>query len=136
LIYLLDTNACIELLRPNRGHSIRQRIRPLALNEVAVCTPVKYELHFGALRSRDPAASLAHVNSLISQFVLLPFDAPASEHAANSRAVLAAAGIQIGPIDLLIAGTALANGATLVTHNTKEFSRVPGLKVEDWQVPG
>jgi tRNA(fMet)-specific endonuclease VapC len=68
-------------------------------------------------------------------YISLPFDDPAAEEYARVRAHLANQGTPIGPNDLIIAATALANQLTLVTHNTAEFSRVPGLTLEDWQVP-
>jgi tRNA(fMet)-specific endonuclease VapC len=73
------------------------------------------------------------VEQLRRQFVSLPFDDHAGEEAGRVRAYLAGLGTPIGPNDLLIAAIALANGLTLVTHNTSEFSRVPGLNIEDWQ---
>jgi tRNA(fMet)-specific endonuclease VapC len=79
------------------------------------------------------AANLALIASLRQHFVSLPFDDRAAEEYGTVRAHLAALGTPIGPNDLMIASIALANKLTLVTHNTVEFSRVPGLKVEDWQ---
>ena len=75
------------------------------------------------------------VEQLRQQFLSLPFDDAAAEHYGRIRADLTARGLTIGGNDMLIAATALANGCTLVTHNTAEFSRVPGLVIEDWQVP-
>lgn len=102
---------------------------------VYLCAVVLAELVYGALRSgaAQQASNLALVAQLRQQFVSLPFDDRAAEEAGKIRAHLAAMGTPIGPNDLLIAATALANGMTLVTHNTIEFSRVPGLTLEDWQ---
>ena len=79
------------------------------------------------------AANLALIATLRQQFVSLPFDDRAAEEYGKVRAHLTALGTPIGPNDLMIAAIALANQLTLVTHNTAEFSRVPGLTLEDWQ---
>ena len=93
------------------------------------------ELLFGALRNRDVARNLAEVQKFTAGFVSLPFDDRAAPGYARIRADLTARGMLIGPNDLMIAAIALANGLTLVTHNTTEFSRVTGLQLEDWQTP-
>lgn len=133
MIYLLDTNACIELLRPGRGGSIRARIAAMSTDDAVLCSIVRLELLFGAIRSRDRERGLTSVRTLIAQFASLPFDDDAAEHAADIREQLASAGTPIGTADLLIAGIARSAKATLVTHNTAEFSRVRGLAIEDWQ---
>jgi tRNA(fMet)-specific endonuclease VapC len=92
------------------------------------------ELLFGALRSRNMAVNLAVVRAFAGAFRSLDFDTDAAEVYATIRADLASKGTPIGPNDLLIAAIGLANGLTLVTHNSIEFSRVAGLTLEDWQV--
>lgn len=131
--FLLDTNVCIQLLRPGQGGAIRHRIAALPIEDVVVCSPVRYELIFGALRSSHRDRNLDSVRLLLAQFHSLPFDDAAGDRAAELRAALAADGTPIGPADLLIAAIALANSVTLVTHNTAEFGRVRGLHIEDWQ---
>ena len=79
------------------------------------------------------AKNLSQVQIFCRQFQSQPFDDLAAEEYGRIRAHLAGLGMLIGPNDLLIASIALANGLTLVTHNTREFSRIPGLKLEDWQ---
>jgi tRNA(fMet)-specific endonuclease VapC len=101
--------------------------------EIAVCSVVKAELHYGALGSRNPAAALAKVDEFLEPFRSLPFDDPCAAAYGRSRARLAASGLLIGPNDLLIAAIALVHGATLVTHNVREFSRVEDLAYEDWE---
>jgi tRNA(fMet)-specific endonuclease VapC len=93
------------------------------------------ELRHGCLRSAKPAANRSAVDALLAPHVSLPFDDPAADQYALIRHHLESIGQVIGPLDLQIAAIALAYGCTLVTHNTGEFSRVPGLVVEDWQVP-
>jgi tRNA(fMet)-specific endonuclease VapC len=86
------------------------------------------------LRSADPASGQARLTLFLANFVSLPLDDRAAEIAAAVRADLAGKGRLIGPHDLLIAAIALANDLTLVTHNTREFGRVAGLMIEDWEV--
>ncbi len=89
------------------------------------------ELFFGAFRSQRTAPNLGRVEGL--QFEIVGFDQDDSRQAGAVRATLAAAGTPIGPYDALIAGQAQARGLILVTRNTGEFSRVPGLRIEDWK---
>lgn len=133
--HLLDTNSFIEHLRHGPASKVTLRMAAAPAGSVYLCAVVLAELVYGALRSgaAQQASNLALVAQLRQQFVSLPFDDRAAEEAGKIRAHLAAMGTPIGPNDLLIAATALANGMTLVTHNTIEFSRVPGLTLEDWQ---
>jgi tRNA(fMet)-specific endonuclease VapC len=103
--------------------------------EVAVCSVVKAELFYGAMRSRDPKKTLAGQQAFLQPYISLPFDDLAAMEYSRIRADLAAAGAPIGPYDLQIGAIALANGLTLVTHNTREFGRVNGLSIEDWETP-
>ena len=93
------------------------------------------ELLYGTLRSADPPHNRALVEHFCRRFVSLPFDDRAADSYAAIRADLAATGQLIGPNDLLIAAIALANSVVLVTHNIREFGRVGGLRVEDWESP-
>jgi len=132
LKYLLDTNACIVYLKfPNS--TVRAKLTSTPRSEIAVCSLVKYELFYGSMRSSDPVRSLKIQRKFLDQFESLPFDDAISEHAACIRAELTAMGRIIGSYDILIAATALANDLVLVTHNVSEFSRVSGLKYEDWE---
>jgi tRNA(fMet)-specific endonuclease VapC len=96
---------------------------------------VKAELFLGALRSAKPEQNRAKVDAFIRPYESLPFDDAAAEIQAQIRHELETAGMPIGPYDLQIAALALAHGHTLVTHNVGEFSRVPGLLIEDWEKP-
>jgi tRNA(fMet)-specific endonuclease VapC len=133
--YLLDTNSWIEHLRRGTASKVTARLAAAPPGSVCLCSVVLAELVYGALRSgpAHQAANLALLAKLRQQFVSLPFDDQAAEEYGKVRAHLAALGTPIGPNDLLISAIALANGMTLVTHNTTEFSRVPGLVLEDWQ---
>jgi tRNA(fMet)-specific endonuclease VapC len=85
------------------------------------------------MRSNNPVKSLQIQQEFLQQFVSMPFDDAAAMVYGTIRANLAKAGTPIGPNDLQIAAIALANELTLVTHNTREFSRIQGLKLEDWE---
>lgn len=132
--YLLDANAWIAHFRQT-SPNVTARLRTEPVSNIALCSIVVEELHFGVLRSaaaRRPA-NLALVMRVRQQYVSLPFDDLAAEKCAEVRAYLAGIGQPIGPNDCMIASCALTNGLILVTRNTKEFSRVPGLTLEDWQ---
>jgi len=130
--YLLDTNACVAYLRAPSS-PIRSRLAALSAGDIALCAVVKAELLYGAWRSADPARSLAELTTFFAPYASLPFDDPAAEIAGRVRADLARQGAPISANDLHIAAIALANALTLVTHNTREFSRVAGLRLEDWE---
>jgi tRNA(fMet)-specific endonuclease VapC len=128
--YLLDANAVIALLNDATSNAAR-RLRREKPSEVAISAVVAHELFYGAFRSRRAAQNLALIDAL--QFSVLELDKEDARQAGAIRALLAAKGTPIGPYDVLIAGQAVARNLILVTHNTQEFGRVPGLRFEDWQ---
>ncbi|MBI2929191.1 MAG: type II toxin-antitoxin system VapC family toxin [Verrucomicrobia bacterium] len=130
--YLLDTNACVGYLR-GRSVTIRDRMMALPAEEVVLCSVVKAELYYGARKSERPVQNLAVLAVFFERFTSLPFDDPAAEAYGRIRAELEAAGTPIGPNDLLIAAIALSRQVTVVTRNSSEFSRVPGLQCENWE---
>lgn len=131
-MYLLDSNVCVRYLK--HAHAgIVARIRALDPNEIALCSVVKAELLYGARHSRAVESNLITLQSFFRPFQSFPFDDRCAEEAARIRADLAAQGTPIGPHDILIAATARAHDAVLVTHNTGEFARVTGLRLEDWE---
>jgi tRNA(fMet)-specific endonuclease VapC len=131
--HLLDTNTCIQVLRKGSTGKVAGRIASAPPGSVVLRSVVLAELLYGARRSTNPVLVQGQVLAFTTQFVSLPFDDRAAHEYGIIRAHLATLGQMIGPNDLLIASTALANGLTLVTNNTQEFSRVPGLALEDWQ---
>jgi tRNA(fMet)-specific endonuclease VapC len=133
-MYLLDTNTCIGYLN-GTAVSVLSRMRVTPVREIMVCSVVKAELFYGAMKSTNPAQVLAAQKKFLDQFASLPFDDRAADEYGRIRAHLARHGTPIGPNDLLIAAIALSNNATLVTHNTAEFNRVPGLTITDWETP-
>jgi tRNA(fMet)-specific endonuclease VapC len=129
-VFALDTNTLIYALK-GKGR-VRERLQYLDPQDAGVPSIVAYEMEFGTVNSANPAKRRLELNRLFSVITILPFDRQSAARAASLRVDLEKAGMQIGPLDTLIAGTALAHGATLVTHNFREFSRIPGLQVEDW----
>jgi len=132
MAYLLDTDTCVQHLRRRNG-AITRKLATLDAADVQLCSVVRAELIYGAFRSAKPVDNRALVEYFCRQFVSLPFDDQAAGTYAEIRAHLTGIGQIIGPNDLLIAAIALTNTCTLVTHNTREFSRVPGLQLEDWE---
>lgn len=133
--YLLDTNVCVTYLN-GRSTSVRDRLLSRLTEDMAVCSVVKMELFYGALRSNNPTQTLERQQEFLGQFVSLPFGDEAAVVCSQIRARLANAGTPIGAYDLQIAAIAQANNLTLVTHNTREFRRVNGLQIEDWEYVG
>ena len=131
MTYLFDTNVWIQLLK-QRAPVIRQRIDRTDPALVVTCAIVKAELWHGALKYADPIKRMQQINTAISPYRSLPFDDLAARHYADLKHALETQGQLIGPNDLKIAAICLAHGHTLVTANTTEFRRVPGLRVEDW----
>jgi len=131
--HLLDTNACIHHLRYGPNSKVSARLLSAPPGSVFLCSVVLGELLYGARRSQQAAASLAGVRAFCSPYSSLPFDNRAADEYSIIRLRLTASGMPIGPNDLMIAAIAIVHGLTLVTHNLAEFSRVPGLVIEDWQ---
>ncbi|MFZ4750958.1 MAG: type II toxin-antitoxin system VapC family toxin [Phycisphaerales bacterium] len=129
--YLLDTDCCVELLRGRAPRAVA-RLSEVGLDHAHISTITVGELLAGAARSSDAAAHTARVVRFCASLQIAPFDDRAAASYAMARAKLATKGTPIGPLDTLIAGHAMALDATLVTGNTREFSRVEGLAIENW----
>lgn len=128
--WMLDTNILSELVR-NPGGPVVARLAGAAPESVCTSIIAACELRFGARRKGSPMLS-QRVDQLLGAIPVLPFDTPADEHYADLRTALERTGKPIGSHDLLIAAHALSLRLVLVTHNLREFARVPGLQVEDW----
>ena len=128
--YLFDANAVIALLR-DPGGALAQRARQHRPSDIGLPAVAVYELYFGAFKSQRRAHNLAIVDGL--QFEVVPFDKEDARQAGEIRAALEALGTPIGPYDVLIAGQACARGLVLVSRNLREFQRVGGLTVENWE---
>ena len=130
--FLLDTNACVVYLK-GTSPGLVTRMKRCIPSEIALCSVVKAELLYGARRSSRVSRNLGHLSNFFAHFTSLPFDDRCAEHYGLIRADLSREGRPIGPNDLMIAATARAHDLTLVTHNVKEFSRIVGLRIEDWE---
>ena len=129
--YMLDTNIVSELIR-NPGGCAARRAKQ-AGDTVCISVIVAAELRYGCAKKAS-APLLRRVGEFLSEVPVLPFDAPADSAYGAIRAGLEAAGQPIGSNDLLIAAHARSLDAILVTANTREFQRVPGLNLENWMV--
>ena len=130
--YLLDTNVCIEIQR-GRNDALKMRLAQQSFVDLSLCAIVWAELPCGARLAQQPERERARLETAFGCWPRLPFDDSAAECYGEIRAFLQRTGQLIGGNDMLIAATAKANDLILVTHNTREFTRVPGLLVEDWQ---
>ena len=128
--YLLDTNAVIKILNGER--KLIRRVQANHAADIGLPAIVMHELYFGAFHGRKTNETIALIERLA--FDVVDFQIDDARCAAEIRAMLAAVGAPIGPFDILIAGQALARDLTLITHNTREFARVNGLRIEDWEI--
>lgn len=129
-MYLLDTNTLIYFFKGFGNVSEMLFSKPP--KEIAASTITLYELEVGIAKSSNPQKRKRQLESFASYIIILPFDSKEAKASAKIRADLEKQGTPIGPLDNLIAGTALSFNAVLVTHNTKEFSRIESLTIEDW----
>ena len=130
LKFLLDTNMLSDLVR-NPGGQVAKRITQVGEDTVCTSIVAAAELRYGAEKSGSDRL-IDRVELLLSAIEILAFEAPADHHYARLRHHLTRKGTPIGPNDLLIAAHALSEELTIVTANTREFTRVPGLALEDW----
>jgi tRNA(fMet)-specific endonuclease VapC len=132
--FLLDTNILSDLVRHPQG-AVAQRIREHGEQAVFTSIIVACELRFGAANRQSPRLT-AQVEAILSAMDVQPLAAPADEHYARLRLHLESGGNPIGPNDLLLAAQTLAENATLVTANMREFRCVPGLTCVNWLQAG
>ena len=128
--YLLDTNTIIYFFKGTG--QVADNLLQIPPMDIGIPAIVLYELEVGLGKSKTPAKRRKQLQTLVNLVTVIPFGEEEAECAAKVRTLLEKAGTPIGPIDNLIAGTALACKATLVTHNTAEFKRIKGLKLLDW----
>ncbi|MEJ2693963.1 MAG: type II toxin-antitoxin system VapC family toxin [Candidatus Thiodiazotropha sp.] len=129
-MYVVDTNTLIYFFK-GIG-KVPEKFLKISPKEIGIPAVVLYELEYGIAKSTSPRKRRAQLKELSSLVEILPFESEAAKFSASIRASLEKKGTPIGPHDILIAGTALANQGILVTNNTKEFSRVPKLKLDNW----
>lgn len=126
----LDTNTIIHYFK-GLGN-VAERLLATPRTEVAVPSVVIHELEVGVLKADEPKKRRRQLDTLWAHITVLSLGAGEARTAARVRAELEARGLPIGPLDTLIAGTALHHGATLITRNVREFGRIEGLMVENW----
>ncbi len=129
-MYALDTNTVIYFFK-GLGN-VAKHVFGLPPHEIALPSVVLYELQVGIAKSTSPKKRRGQLDELLTVVRVLPFTEHEAVITAQVRATLEKAGTPIGQLDMMIAGIALANQATLVTHNTKEFLRIENLQLEDW----
>ena len=132
MIYMLDTDICIYAIN-RKDQALLDRIRVCSQEDALCMSAVTFgELEYGAYKSSKVSANLKALAGFAAIFKVLPFGQRAAVEFGKVRSFLEKQGTPIGPFDTMIAAPALAEGAVLVTNNTREFSRVPGLKLENW----
>ncbi|MCL4253140.1 MAG: type II toxin-antitoxin system VapC family toxin [Anaerolineae bacterium] len=131
--YLLDTNTCIRYIN-GRAPQIRQKMSFISDKDIVVCAITRAEMAYGVAKSQHPELSFRKQLGFLSRFESLPFDDACAKHFGMLRAQLEKAGTPIGAYDMQIAAIALEHNLIVVTHNVREFSRVQGLNIEDWEV--
>ena len=128
--YLLDSNVVIALLNDLLSRAARRAKRE-RVGDLGIPAIVAHELFHGAFKSRREGQNLTPLDALL--FPIVEFDGEDARASGLIRAQLGSQGVPIGPYDVLIAGQAIARDLIVVTHNMREFSRVPGLQIENWE---
>jgi tRNA(fMet)-specific endonuclease VapC len=129
--WMLDTNICIAIIKERR-RSVLDRFKSLAVGDIGVSVVTLAELEYGVSASSRPAKNREALDLFVSPLDVASFDRDATATYGRLRAALEKKGQMIGSMDILIAAHALSLDVRLVTHNSREFRRVPGLKIEDW----
>lgn len=130
-MYLLDTNICIYFMK-NKYPDLTKRLMEHDPSELMISSVTVFELEYGVAKSHWGEKNHQKMLLFLAPFTIVPFDGNDAVTAGRIRGFLAQAGTPIGPYDVMIAGQGLDRNLTVITHNVKEFSRVPDLKIEDW----
>ncbi len=129
-MFVLDTNTLIYFFK-GMG-SVSSKLLETPPSEISIPSIVVFELEVGIAKSNSPQKRIEQLASLVATVNVMPFDLQEAKSASQIRVAMEKQGEPIGPYDILIAATASANHATLVTHNTKEFEKIANLMIEDW----
>ncbi len=129
--YMLDTNICIYLIK-HKPEEVFLRFQEMEPEEVCISSVTYAELVHGVEKSAAVEKNRIALSLLLSSIEIMSFDVNAADEYGKIRAELGKNGTPIGPLDMMIAGHARSLGYTVVTNNTKEFSRVKDLKIENW----
>ncbi len=132
MMYMLDTNAIIMAVR-HPDWTITKKIKAHLGKDLCISSVTYGELEYGIQKSSDPIRNRLAITQILLGIRILSFDAKAAEHFGDIFADLESKHQRIGDRDMMIAGHARALGYTLITNNTREFSRVEGLNIEDWK---
>ena len=130
LTYMLDTNICIYVMK-NYPQNLREKFNTLA-EQLCISSVTLGELHYGAEKSARRDHNLTAIAHFVARLDVLPFAEKAAAHYGQVRAELERAGAPCGPHDMQIGGHARSEGLIIVTNNMREFSRMPGVRVENW----
>lgn len=133
--YMLDTNICVFLIR-QKSPLLLTKLQSVTLGDVGVSTITVAELTFGVEKSQHVTQNQQALQQFLLPLVIVEFDHDAATAYGRIRATLEQKGTPIGSLDTLIGAHALSLGVTLVTNNTREFSRIPSLTIEDWTIAG
>lgn len=133
MMYMVDTNVCIEYIN-GRAPALFEKFHQVGENAISTSSITVAELTYGIARNSPGRRRIEATQSFLARFPILPFDAGAADLFGEVKRDLERRGQMIGGYDILIACIALANNLILVTHNTREFSRVEGLRFEDWEL--
>jgi tRNA(fMet)-specific endonuclease VapC len=128
---MLDTNVCIYLIKEHPA-SVLERFAAHPVGDIGISVITLAELEYGVAKSSRPAKNREALEQFVSPLDVAPFDRAATAAYGRLRTALEKKGQPIGSMDLLIAAHALSLNVRLITHNVKEFGRVPGLRIEDW----
>ena len=131
MTYFLDTNTCIYLLKGTYP-ALADKLRVQRPSSIKIPAMVQAELYAGATESSDPARVKSAMDLFLAPFEICEFDSKAALVFGEVRAKLSRASVKVGPYDLIIAATVIAHEGILVTNNSKEFSRIEGLRIENW----
>lgn len=130
-MFLLDTNICIYALNGRHPH-LTQHLLSIPPEQIVVSSITVGELEYGAAKSHWGDRTRQIMHAFLANYTVLPFTARDTTLFGQLRGILAAAGTPIGVLDLMIAAQGIVNELIVVTHNTGEFSRIPGIQLEDW----
>jgi tRNA(fMet)-specific endonuclease VapC len=131
--WMLDTDTCIAIIKRQPPNALK-KLRGKSIGQVGLSSVTLGELAYGAAKSVRPQAAAAALTEFLLALEVAPFDADAAHTYGRVRARLAQQGTPIGPLDMIIGAHALVLDVILVTHNTREFARIEGLRVEDWLI--
>lgn len=131
MIYMLDTNICIYMIKRKPVHVI-EHLRRIPISDVGLSSITLSELEYGVEKSQQKVRNKIALAQFVTPLEIAPYDDLAAKHYGEIRCYLEKKDQLIGALDLLIAAHTLSLNSTLVTNNKKEFSKVPGLKIENW----